>query len=193
MTQAIAKVVASMLSSEDLFLVEDGSVWLPDLDSYSFSMQEHITRALELHGYSASSSTRSHSGLWIDIPEADSVTADQVKSIHSSAYGYTGRVAGIETKGQMFPADIDEPGNILRIPSIGWTGGRERVVIGKYDGLFLAKVNSDNLETFTNEDTFRVESVRFENEREMSLREMEQDGRIIVYKGEWNGYPQERY
>lgn len=192
MTQQIATIVASMLRSKDLFVVDDGSVWLPDLDSYSFSMQEHIATALELHGYSAITSTRSHSGLWIDVPEAESLDDREIKSAHSEAYGYTGRVAGIEAKGQMFENYIKEPGSVLQIPDIGWTDGNERVVIGSYSGLYLAKVHTDSVETYGNEDTFQIE-VSDRVEREMTLGEMGSEGRVIVYKGEWNGYPQERF
>lgn len=191
MTREVATTVACMLQSDDLFSVDDGGVWIPDLDSYSFTMQEHIARALELHGYSASTSTRSHAGLRIDVPEAQPLDSQQVKSIHTDAYGYTGRVAGLEAEGQMFDTHITEPGNILQIPEIGWTRGHERVVIGDYSGLYLAEVNTDNVETYGKEDTFRVDLGY--TEKEMSLREMGNKGRVIVYKGEWNGYPQERF
>lgn len=180
-----------MLQSGDLFSVDDGRVWIPDLDSYSFTMREHIARALELHGYSASTSTRSHAGLIIDVPEAQSIDSRQIKSIHTEAYGYTGRVAGLEAPSQMFNTNIAEPGNVLQVPEIGWTGGHERVVIGDYSGLYLAEVNTDNVETYRKDDTFQVD-VGYA-EKEMSLREMGNKGRVIVYKGEWNGYPQERF
>lgn len=192
MTQAIATIVASMLRSDDLFSVDDGGVWLPDLDSYSFTMQEHIVRALELHGYSASTSTRSHSGLRIDVPEAQSIDNRQIKSIHTDAYGYSGRVAGIEAQGQTFDNHTTEPGSVLEVPDLGWTRGSERVVIGNYSGLYLAEVNTDSVETYGNEDTFRIE-ISENHVREMSLGEMGNSGRVIVYKGEWNGYPQERF
>lgn len=192
MTQEIATIVASMLRSDDLFSVDDGGVWLPDLDSYSFTMQEHIVRALELHGYSASTSTRSHTGLRIDVPEAQSIDNRQIKSIHMDAYGYTGRVAGIEAQGQTFDNHITEPGSVLEVPDLGWIQGSERVVIGNYSGLYLAEVNTDNVETYRKEDTFHIE-ISENHEREMSLGEMGNSGRVIVYKGEWNGYPQERF
>lgn len=191
MTEEIANIVASMLGSDELFSIDDGRVWLPDLDSYSFSMQEHIARALELHGYSASTSTRSHSGLLIEVPEARAMENREIKSAHMEGYGYCGRVAGFQTNGQTFEKHISEPGNVLQVPDIGWTGGRERVVIGDYSGLYLAEVHTDNVETFTDQ-TFQIED-EYGNEHEMTLREMGDNGRIIVYKGEWNGYPQERF
>ncbi|WP_227130966.1 hypothetical protein [Halorubellus salinus] len=192
MTQEIATVVASMLQSDDLFSVDDSGVWLPDLDSYSFSMQEHIARALELHGYSASTSTRSHAGLRIDVAEAQSIDSRQLKAIHTDAYGYTGRVAGLDAQGQTFVDHITEPGSVLQIPDLGWVNGSERVVVGEYSGLYLAEVHTDSAETYGNDDTFQVE-VGHDREQEMTLHEMGNQGRVIVYKGEWNGYPQERF
>lgn len=120
MSRKIASIVASMLRSNDLFSVDDGGVWIPDLDSYSFSMRWHIARALELHGYSARTSSRSHSGLRIKVPEAESVDNRQLKSVHSDAYGYTGRVAGIEAPGDMFDVHITEPGSVQQVPDLGW-------------------------------------------------------------------------
>lgn len=193
MTEEIATIVASMLRSSDLFQVDDGEVWIPDLDNYAFLMRDHIAKALELHGFTARTSSRSHSGLRIKVPEAESVESWDIRDCHTAGYGYTGRVSGLAAEGQNFEVSMSEPGNVLEIPELGWAWGDERVVIGDYCGLHLAKVDSEEVETYSDEDKFRVESRIYENEQEMSLFELAEKSRVIIFKGEWNGYPEERF
>lgn len=197
MTHEIATIVASMLRSSDLFQVNSGEVWIPDLDNYAFSMQEHLTRALELHGYSASASTRDEHGMLITVRRAERIDSRLIKRIHSNVYGYTGRVTevGVDVGKDRSTSSyvIRGTGNILQIPEIGWTDGRERVVIGYNDGLRLAEVGTDNVTTYTSEDTFQIENPTLDIKKELSLQEMADESRVIVFKGEWTGSPQARF
>lgn len=178
-----------MLESKRMYSVSQGEVWLSDLDSKTLLMRAHISRALELHGHQASEGTRSHSGVTIAVPDARDIREEQLREAHTEEYGYVGRIGKLDHKYDIMIPEPIQPGNLLEIPAIGWVRDEQRVVIGDYDGIYLCRAHSPNVETVSFDTEFPIRHRAYDREN-TTLGELFERHEVIVKKSEWTGYPQ---
>ena len=189
----IARIVSGLLSSDRMFSIGDGVVWIP-LSEDAFHLASHIEQALVLHGYKAHRTrARVYCGTTIEVNGAESISHEELQGVLQETYGYKGRVAGMKLNPHEQPWNENpiEPGNILEIPHIGWTGDRCRVVIGHYDGTYLAQLHTPRIDDYKKEP---LEIIRGERRGEkVTLSGLLGDEKVIVKKREWSSYPQQAY
>lgn len=193
MSVDIARIVGGLLSSTRMFSIGDGVVWIP-LSEDAFHVANHIEKALLLHGYEAHrTGTRVCCGTTVKVDGAESISHEELQHVLQETYGYKGRVAGLKLNPHEQPWNENpiEPGNILEIPHVGWTGDRCRVVIGHYDGTYLAQLHSPQID-----DSKKVPLEIVQGERQgekVTLMQLFEEKKIIVKKREWSSYPQQAY
>lgn len=192
MTQEIARIVGGIVSSNRMFSLGEDEVWLPFSDDV-FEITRHVARALSLHGYDARPTRgRVACGTTVKVDGAESISHQERQGILEDTYGYSGRIPGLMNEGLPYDADPIEPGNILEIPHVGWTGENSRIVIGRYSGTYMAKLHRDNIEVYP--DDGPLEMIRGdENNEGTTLGELFDKDRVIVKKPEWTGYSQQTY
>jgi len=192
MTVEIARIIGGMLSSTRMFSIGEDEVWLPFADD-TFEVCRHLSRALTLHGYSAKPTrTRAYCGTSVDVDGAEPISNLELRGVLGETYGYKGRIPGLLNETLPYDAVPLEPGTILEIPHIGWTGDECRVVIRSYSGTYLAQINTESIENVAGNKEYRVMSGPDEG-KDILLRELFENDRVIIKRREWTGYPQQTY